>query len=170
MRICRWSSMVVFALAVVSAGAVRGNEPPADAKKLIEDYDKEIGAIQKKAEEEIRTAEAAIQKKALEEMAVRQAKTVAALQAVQDALTKDGKLDEALAVRERIREVKAGPLLVAKQVEVLWGATWFPSEILQVKDGKYFIRYNGWSDSSNEWVTKDRIRPVQNKNPSPEKK
>jgi hypothetical protein len=163
--------MVVFALAAISAAAVRGNEPPADAKKLIEEYDKEIAAIQKKAEEEIKMAEAAIQKKAVEEMTVRQAKTVAALQAVQDALTKDGKLDEAVAVRERIREIKAGPLLmVAKQVEVLWGATWYPSEILQVKDGKYFIRYNGWSDTSNEWVTKDRIRPVHNKNSSAEKK
>jgi hypothetical protein len=162
--------LAVFALVLTFTIDVRGDETPPAAKKLIEDYDKEIEAIQKKAEQEIAKAEAAIQKTAVELMQERQAKAIAALQAVQDALTKDGKLDDAVAVRERIKEIKAGPLLVAKQVEVLWGGTWFPSEILQVKDGKYFIRYIGWSDASNEWVTKDRICPAQVKKPAPEKK
>jgi hypothetical protein len=43
-------------------------------------------------------------------------------------------------------------------VQVEWKGKWYSSTIKEVKDGKYFIHYNGWSDSWNEWVGSKRIR------------
>jgi hypothetical protein len=45
-----------------------------------------------------------------------------------------------------------------KQIDVEWGQTWWPAEILQVKGDKYLIHYTGFAASWNEWVGKDRIR------------
>jgi hypothetical protein len=45
-----------------------------------------------------------------------------------------------------------------KQVEVAWGQSWWPAEILQVKGNQYLIHYTGFAASWDEWVGKDRIR------------
>ena len=47
---------------------------------------------------------------------------------------------------------------VNKTAEVHWGSKWYAAQILEEKDGKFHIHYNGESDSSNEWVPKDRVR------------
>jgi hypothetical protein len=45
-----------------------------------------------------------------------------------------------------------------ERVEVLWGGTWYRAIALKREGPKTYIKYEGWSDSFNEWVTKDRIR------------
>jgi hypothetical protein len=47
---------------------------------------------------------------------------------------------------------------LAQQVDVHYGATWYPGRILQVKDDSYEISYDGWSSHWNEWVTAARLR------------
>ena len=48
---------------------------------------------------------------------------------------------------------------MAQCVEVEWGGTWWPAEVLNVQGGKSYVHYTGWADSWNEWVTPDRVRP-----------
>jgi hypothetical protein len=57
-------------------------------------------------------------------------------------------------------EKKAAAAKVSKQTkcEVFWSTTWFPAEVLDTKDGKYYIKYDGYGDNWNEWVGLDRIR------------
>jgi hypothetical protein len=43
-------------------------------------------------------------------------------------------------------------------VEIEHNGTWYPGKILKVDGQRYFITYEGWSDSWNEWVGSDRIR------------
>jgi hypothetical protein len=45
-----------------------------------------------------------------------------------------------------------------KQIEVAWGQSWWPAEILQVRGDKYLIHYTGYAASWDEWVGRDRIR------------
>jgi hypothetical protein len=45
-----------------------------------------------------------------------------------------------------------------KQIEVAWGQSWWPAQILQVQGDKYRIHYTGYDASWDEWVGKDRIR------------
>jgi hypothetical protein len=49
-------------------------------------------------------------------------------------------------------------LPVPRCVEVEWGGTWWPAEVLRVQGGQSYIHYTGWADSWNEWVTPDRVR------------
>jgi uncharacterized protein with FMN-binding domain len=50
-------------------------------------------------------------------------------------------------------EVKKGD-----SVEVEWKGSFYPAKILEVKDGKYKIHYDGYADSWDEWVTTARIK------------
>lgn len=43
-------------------------------------------------------------------------------------------------------------------VEIEHNGTWYPGKILKTDGDKYFITYEGWSESWNEWVGKDRLR------------
>jgi hypothetical protein len=43
-------------------------------------------------------------------------------------------------------------------VEIQHNGTWYPGKILKTDGDKYFITYEGWSDSWDEWVTIDRLR------------
>jgi hypothetical protein len=45
-----------------------------------------------------------------------------------------------------------------RKAEVEWGGKWWPATVLKTEGGKYYIRYDGYSDNSNEWVGKERIR------------
>jgi len=45
-------------------------------------------------------------------------------------------------------------------IEVQWGSSWYPAEVLQVNGGSTLIHYTGWSSSSDEWVPAARIRPA----------
>ncbi|MBC7856802.1 MAG: hypothetical protein IAF94_25510 [Pirellulaceae bacterium] len=71
--------------------------------------------------------------------------------------------------KERIRfPAKAKAAAAAGKAKVLWGSTWYPAQVLEEKDGKFHIKYDGYGDSWNEWVGKDRIRLINNdKKPGP---
>ncbi len=47
-----------------------------------------------------------------------------------------------------------------EKVQVEHNGTWYPATILKINtdDGTYYIKYDGWDDSWNEWVTKDRLK------------
>lgn len=77
----------------VSNPAVAGEELPPAAKETLDAYDKEVGEIQNKAEEQT--------KKAVDRAAVQ-------LKALQDKLCRESKLDEAVAIRDHIRRLQAG--------------------------------------------------------------
>ena len=90
MSIYRLLSLCVIACLFTFGGGVRADDLPEDARKVLDDLDKRVEAIQKRADEEVRGP---------------LVKCVEALQKLQDAYTRAGKLDEALAIRERVREL-----------------------------------------------------------------
>jgi hypothetical protein len=47
-----------------------------------------------------------------------------------------------------------------KQIEVQWGQTWWPAEVLRVNGALTLIHYTGWDSSWDEWVPAGRIRPA----------
>jgi hypothetical protein len=61
-----------------------------------------------------------------------------------------------LPTRPGRRLVEAEP--AGEKVDVLWGSRWFPATVLERKDGKAFIKYDGWNEHFNEWVPPDRVR------------
>lgn len=127
-------------LAGVLYPAQTEDDLPSDAAKLVAQFQKDVNAIQSKAEQEI----SARKKKILQD-----------LKALRDSYAKEGKYDEALAVHERIRSLRV------ERVEVEWRGVWWPAEVLRRQDGKAYIRYIGWEECWNEWVTKDRLRASQ---------
>lgn len=54
----------------------------------------------------------------------------------------------------------ASPIRRGDQVEVKWKETWYPATVLRIEKRGYFIHYQGYEDSWDEYVWKDRIRPV----------
>ncbi len=61
--------------------------------------------------------------------------------------------------KERIRfPAKAKAKAFAGKAEVLWNSKWYAAKVLEEKDGKFHIKYDGYDDSWNEWVGQDRIR------------
>jgi hypothetical protein len=90
------SAMRLLTLGLVASllavrGPARADEVPDEVKKLVEDYEREAQAIQKKADDEKK---------------VKQDKLIKALKELQDAYCKAAKLDEAVAIRDKIRELK----------------------------------------------------------------
>lgn len=47
---------------------------------------------------------------------------------------------------------------VNEAVEIESSGSWYPGKILKVDGDKFFVTYDGWSDSWDEWVTVDRLR------------
>jgi hypothetical protein len=83
---------VLLSLALVLP-ALAAEELPGDAKELLADYESDLVAIQKRAEEEKRTRRAAL---------------AADLEDLQAKYTKAGDLDQAVAIRDVVRALKAG--------------------------------------------------------------
>jgi len=66
---------------------------------------------------------------------------------------------------------KGDPILIE------WRGTWYSGRLLEQKDGKYFVGYDGYSSSWNEWIGPERVRsadaaktPVLAKNVGPDAK
>lgn len=47
---------------------------------------------------------------------------------------------------------------VGDKAQILWNNKWYPGKILEVKDGKYYISYDGYDAKWNEWVGSDRLK------------
>lgn len=55
------------------------------------------------------------------------------------------------------------PPKAAVSVEVEWNGHWYAAEVIQTKDGKYFIHYTGYESNWDEWVGPERIRGLDGK-------
>ncbi len=54
------------------------------------------------------------------------------------------------------------------QVEIFWGASWFPGTIKKVKGSLYLVHYDKWSSHFDEWVAITRLRrPGEESDDSP---
>jgi hypothetical protein len=49
---------------------------------------------------------------------------------------------------------------VDDSVSIRWSAGWFPGKILAVDGDRYRVRYDGYGESWDEWVTAERLRPA----------
>lgn len=47
---------------------------------------------------------------------------------------------------------------VGDKVQILWNGKYFPGKVLEVKDGKWYISYDGYDAKWNEWVGSDRLK------------
>lgn len=50
---------------------------------------------------------------------------------------------------------------VKADIEVEWNGQWFPATVLKKDGEKTLVHYIGWASQWDEWVTKERIRPVK---------
>ena len=46
------------------------------------------------------------------------------------------------------------------KVEIESSGTWYPGNILELKDGQYKIHYDGWESSWDEWVPASRLKAI----------
>jgi hypothetical protein len=152
-------AVLQLGLVLTPAARAAADDLPADAKDEIDQFRREAARIGEEAEAKI---------------AAKKADLVERLLALQTKYTKEGKLDEAVAIRDRVRQLEgafaaekgsarwvAGPAVAyraCQRVEVEWGSTWWPAEVLAVRGNQYYIHYTGWSNSWDEWVTDCRIR------------
>jgi hypothetical protein len=97
MNTSRWLGCGALALLLILPAQLRADDTPVpdDAKKLIDDFDREAKDIQEKAEKEVKA---------------RRDKLIEKLKQLQDTYTRAGKLDEAVAISEKIKVVKIGTL------------------------------------------------------------
>ena len=67
-----------------------------------------------------------------------------------------GKYSNSVVTADRIRSSK----ILGRKVKVSWTGNWYDATIIQVNDKakKYFIHYDGWSSTSDEWVGVERIK------------
>ncbi len=50
---------------------------------------------------------------------------------------------------------------VKPDCEVEWEGSWWPAKVLKTENGKYYIHYIGYDASWDEWVGKERYRPLK---------
>lgn len=50
------------------------------------------------------------------------------------------------------------PWAVGALIEVNWKGSWYKASILDARDGKYKIHYDGYGPEWDEWVTPGRMR------------
>jgi hypothetical protein len=87
-----WSAMLLFGLAM-SCPTWSDESIPSEITVILEAGDREIAAIKQKAEKDVQAASE---------------KRQSQLEQLQDKFAKAGKLDQAIAVRDKIRELKLG--------------------------------------------------------------
>ncbi|MBI1916079.1 MAG: hypothetical protein HYS12_15300 [Planctomycetes bacterium] len=103
MRTVRLLSLGALALLLSCAARARGDELPVSAKRIIEETDRAIQEIEKKTEAAVKKAEEDIKQK--------KKQLLERLEALEAGLTKEAKFAQAKAVRERIQDLKAGPIV-----------------------------------------------------------
>ena len=47
---------------------------------------------------------------------------------------------------------------VGDKVEIDYGGSWYPGQVKEVKDGQFFVGYDGYDTSWDEWVESARLR------------
>lgn len=56
------------------------------------------------------------------------------------------------------RKAMVGDYPIGTKVEIFSTGGWHPGEILDAEPGKYFIKFDRWSESWNKWVTAKELR------------
>lgn len=136
--------LVLLVVSLIHVTTVDGDEIPAEATKLISDFEMQVKLIEEEAAAKVRQ---------------RKAELVKTLEKLRDSLAEAKEFDDALALHERIRELKI------ERVTVEWGGQWWPATVRE-KDGEDFlIHYENHADTWDEWVSKDRIRFTSDKEP-----
>lgn len=51
-----------------------------------------------------------------------------------------------------------GKFEVGQAVQILWNDNWYAGAVLEVGEGRWKIRYDGYSESWDEWVGSDRLK------------
>ena len=159
MNRCVFLTVLQLGLLLTTAARADGDDLPADAKKEIDLFRLDAARIGLDAEEKVAGKKAALVKQ---------------LRTLQTKYTKAGKLDEAVAIRDCVRQLEGGfapekarigrvarpaeAYRVCQKVEVEWGGRWWPAEVVKVRGSQYFIHYTGWASSWDEWVSAYRIR------------
>lgn len=59
---------------------------------------------------------------------------------------------------------------VGDKVQIEWSGSWYDGEILKVDGDEYYITYDGWDDSWDEWVTIDRLKGYGKQSSAPAQK
>ncbi len=115
---------------------------PRDAKDAITAHDEDAAAIRAEAEKKLEK---------------RKAELIAKLRQIESDFTKAGKVEDAAAVRDLIRRM-TDTYPAGTFVDVEWKGTWYEAQVLESKDGKWHIRYDGYGPEWDEWVDTKRIR------------
>ncbi len=68
--------------------------------------------------------------------------------------------DDEWVTAKQIRKSISNRFSKDSKVEVNWKGTWYPAKILEKRNNKYFIHYEGYDNSWDEWVTIARIRRI----------
>ena len=160
MNRCVFLAVLQLGLVLAPAAWAAAGDLPSDAKEEFDHFRREAARVVEDAKAKI---------------AAKQADLVQRLLALQTRYTKEGKLDEAVAIRDRVRQLEgviaaekdcirgiSRPAVehrLARKAEVEWGGTWWPAEVLEARGNHYYIHYIGWSNSWDEWVSAYRIRP-----------
>jgi len=58
----------------------------------------------------------------------------------------------------RIRVFKNRSYKVGSRVTVLWNGKWFPARVINKRDDKLYVHYDGYGKNWDEWVGPDRYR------------
>jgi hypothetical protein len=130
MRTVPLLSLAALALLLSLAARARADELPASAKRIIEETDRDIQEIEKKAEADIR------QKKM---------RLLERLKALEAGLTKEAKFAQARAVREQIQNLTAGPIVAQPDPGTTGG--------LRAQNGKVFYFEVTGANAGTVWGT-----------------
>jgi hypothetical protein len=53
----------------------------------------------------------------------------------------------------------------SRNIEVLWGGSFYAAEIITVRGDRYRVHYTDWGTEWDEWVERDRMRAVPHRPP-----
>lgn len=60
---------------------------------------------------------------------------------------------------QAVKQEAAGSGFTAgSKVEIFFGTSWYKGAVLDAKDGKYKVHYDGWDNKWDEWVSSNRLR------------
>jgi Caspase domain len=60
--------------------------------------------------------------------------------------------------KEDVKALELKHFAVKEQVQVEWGAKWWPATVVEARHGLHLITYDGWDSSWDEWVPARRIK------------
>jgi hypothetical protein len=59
---------------------------------------------------------------------------------------------------DRLRPYKPRAFAAGKPVEIRWQGVWYPGRVLSSELGLHLVHYQGFPDSDDEWVPRNRLR------------